>query len=137
MPQVSGLLESSIWVDDVARAAEFYRRLFDFETLIEDQRICALSVEGKQVLLLFRQGGSTGVIEIPGGVIPPFDGSGETHVAFAIPAEELAAWEARLSVQGVGIESRVRWERGGQSVYFRDPDGNLVELVTPGCWQIY
>jgi catechol 2,3-dioxygenase-like lactoylglutathione lyase family enzyme len=137
MPQIGGLLESSLWVDDVERAAEFYRRLFTFETLVEDQRICALSVEEKQVLLLFRKGGSTEVIEIPGGKIPPFDGSGQTHVAFSIPAEELAGWEARLSAEGVEIESRVRWERGGQSVYFRDPDGNLVELVTPGCWRIY
>ena len=137
MPKVSGLLESSLWVDDVGRAAEFYRRLFAFETLIEDQRFCALSVVGKQVLLLFRRGSSTSVTVVPGGNIPPHDGSGETHLAFAIPAAELAAWEARLSAQGVAIESRVHWERGGQSVYFRDPDRNLVELVTPGCWRIY
>ncbi len=89
------------------------------------------------MLLLFRKGGSTEPIAIPGGTIPPFDGSGQTHLAFAIAAEELAEWEAGLNARGVGIESRVRWERGGQSVYFRDPDGNLVELVTPGCWRIY
>jgi catechol 2,3-dioxygenase-like lactoylglutathione lyase family enzyme len=137
MPEISGLLESSLYVDDVACAAEFYRGLFAFETLIEDQRFCALSVAEKQVLLLFRRGSSTSVTVVPGGNIPPHDGSGETHLAFAIPAAELGAWEARLSAQGVAIESRVHWERGGQSVYFRDPDRNLVELVTPGCWRIY
>ena len=31
----------------------------------------------------------------------------------------------------------MNWERGGQSIYFRDPDGHLVELATPGIWAIY
>ncbi len=26
---------------------------------------------------------------------------------------------------------------GGTSLYFRDPDGHLLELVTPGIWSIY
>jgi len=59
------------------------------------------------------------------------------HVAFSVPADALAGWESRLAGMDVAIESRVFWERGGQSIYFRDPDRNLVELVTPGCWQIY
>jgi catechol 2,3-dioxygenase-like lactoylglutathione lyase family enzyme len=31
----------------------------------------------------------------------------------------------------------VRWPRGGESIYFRDPDGHLVELATPGLWDNY
>jgi catechol 2,3-dioxygenase-like lactoylglutathione lyase family enzyme len=27
--------------------------------------------------------------------------------------------------------------RGGQSIYFRDPDDLLVELATPGIWEAY
>ena len=42
-----------------------------------------------------------------------------------------------LGEQGVAIESKVEWPRGGASLYFRDPDGHLVELITPGCWEVY
>ena len=38
---------------------------------------------------------------------------------------------------GIAIESRVTWERGGVSLYFRDPDGRSVELATPGLWPSY
>ena len=30
-----------------------------------------------------------------------------------------------------------KWPRGGESVYFRDPDGHLLELATPGLWPGY
>ena len=39
--------------------------------------------------------------------------------------------------RGVAIEGRNDWERGGRSIYFRDPDGHLLELATPGLWSIY
>jgi catechol 2,3-dioxygenase-like lactoylglutathione lyase family enzyme len=58
-------------------------------------------------------------------------------VAFAIEADDLAAWEKRLAASGVEIESRVSWDRGGRSLYFRDPEGRSVELATPGTWATY
>jgi catechol 2,3-dioxygenase-like lactoylglutathione lyase family enzyme len=137
MPEISGVLETSLYVEDVARAAEFYRSLFGFEAMIQDQRFCAFSVVGKQVLLLFRRGSALLPTTIPGGVIPPHDGSGQLHLAFAIPTAAMPAWEARLAAHNVAIESKVVWPGGGHSVYFRDPDSHLVELVTPGCWPIY
>ena len=74
---------------------------------------------------------------LSGGVIPGHDGDCPTHFAFSIAAADLPAWEARLAAEGIAIEGRMSWPRGGQSVYFRDPDQNLVELVTPGLWAIY
>lgn len=134
---VTGVLETSLYVDDVPRAREFYRRVFGFPELVSDQRFCALSVAGRQVLLLFKKGATTKPMAMPGGILPPHDGTGTTHFAFSIDASELSGWEARLGEQGVAIESRVNWPRGGVSLYFRDLDGHLAELVTPGCWSIY
>jgi catechol 2,3-dioxygenase-like lactoylglutathione lyase family enzyme len=69
--------------------------------------------------------------------VPGHDSGGAGHFAFAIDADALGAWEARLGELQIPIESRVRWERGGISLYFRDPDNRLVELVTPGLWPSY
>jgi catechol 2,3-dioxygenase-like lactoylglutathione lyase family enzyme len=137
MPRVTGVLETCLYVADVDRSAHFYERLFGFPRMLSDDRLCAFAAGKSSVLILFRQGGTTEPVVLSGGIVPPHDGSGQSHFAFAIPAEELAAWETCLAEAGVTIESRVRWERGGQSIYFRDPDGHLVELATPGVWPMY
>lgn len=136
-PRVTGVLETALYVHDVARSRAFYTRLFGFPVLTEDDRLCALDVAGRAVLLLFRKRGTTETIQIPGGAIPPHDGDGNLHCAFAIPAGDLEAWAARLRTGGIEIESRVAWPRGGISLYFRDPDGHLVEVATPGVWATY
>ena len=95
------------------------------------------SVADKQVLLIFRSGSRPEAVPTPGGMIPPHEASGQLHFAFSISKEDFAAWEERLIAQGIGIESKVTWPAGGRSLYFRDPDNHLVELVTPGIWEVY
>ena len=58
-------------------------------------------------------------------------------MAFAIEAEALDSWRGWLEQKGIAIEGTVLWERGGTSLYFRDPDQNLLELATPGVWTNY
>ncbi len=130
-PKTEGILETSLYVDDAARAARFYEKIFGFRVISDfGGRGCALEAGTRQVLLLFTKGGSR--------VMPtPHDGDGELHVAFAIRAEELAAWEDWLAGNGIAVEEKRTWELGGQSIYFRDPDRHLVEIATPGVWSIY
>jgi catechol 2,3-dioxygenase-like lactoylglutathione lyase family enzyme len=40
----------------------------------------------------------------------------------------------QVGTSSVAMEDEVAWPAGGKSVYFRDPAGNSVELVTPGVW---
>lgn len=136
-PRVSHLLETALYVDDLNRAQHFYQRLMGFELFLRDARMAALGVAGGGVLLLFRKGASAEPSNTPFGVIPGHDGEGRLHLAFAIPRGELARWESHLAAQGVAIESRVTWARGGTSLYFRDPDGHAVEVATPGLWPNY
>jgi catechol 2,3-dioxygenase-like lactoylglutathione lyase family enzyme len=137
MPKIGRVLETALYVDDLERAARFYADVLELKALFADARLHAFAVGGRNVLLLFRRGASLETAKMPGGTIPPHDGSGPVHVAFGIPGEELAAWEARLRAHDIAIEGRTDWPRGGHSIYFRDPDGHLVELATPGLWEIY
>jgi catechol 2,3-dioxygenase-like lactoylglutathione lyase family enzyme len=135
--KINGIVETALHVEDVGRSAAFYEGLFDLRRLASDNRFCAFAVPGNAVLLLFRKGGTLEPVSIPGGVIPPHDGSGRMHFAFKISADSLESCERELAEQGIAIESRVNWPLGGTSLYFRDPDQHLVELITPGCWEVY
>jgi catechol 2,3-dioxygenase-like lactoylglutathione lyase family enzyme len=138
VPSLSGVLETALVVENIARAAQFYYKLFGFNVLFQDERLCSLNVKAGQVLLLFRRGGSLEDIKLPGGILPGgMDAEGRSHMAYAIEPEQLESWRRWLEQNGVAIESTVRWERGGTSLYFRDPDGNLLELATPGVWANY
>ena len=134
--RVKGIVETCINVSDMVRARKFYESLFGFEAMVSDGRFCAFHV-GANVLLLFTEGASDKPIHLGIGVIPPHATRGAGHLAFAIAADALHSWRMRLREHEIEIESEVRWERGGTSLYFRDPDDNLVELATPGVWRNY
>jgi len=137
MPRLGAVLETALYVDDLDRAVRFYSDVLGLKTLYQDSRLCAFSVGDRNVLLIFPRGGALETVHMPGGTIPPHDGAGPLHVAFAIAKDELAQWEERLAANKIAIEGRTTWKRGGESIYFRDPDGHLLELATPGLWAIY
>jgi catechol 2,3-dioxygenase-like lactoylglutathione lyase family enzyme len=134
MPNVTGILETALSVEDVEKSAAFYRRLFGFGTLLESERLIALEVAGRDVLLLFKKGATSEPFATPGGVIPGHGTSGVHHFAFSIRSEDYADWKGRLEAEGIA-ESEVSWPGGAKSLYFRDPDQNAVELITPGFWR--
>jgi catechol 2,3-dioxygenase-like lactoylglutathione lyase family enzyme len=130
-PKTEGILESSLYVEDVAQSARFYEKIFGFRVISDfGQRGCAMDAGTRQVLLLFEKSGSR-------AMQTPHYGDGELHVAFAIRAEELTAWEDWLAENGIAVEEKRTWDLGGQSIYFRDPDRHLIEIATPGVWSIY
>jgi catechol-2,3-dioxygenase len=137
VPRLGRILETSLYVDDLDEAASFYETLFDLKPLTADQRLRAYDVGGQNVLLLFRRGETLETVRLPGGTIPPHDGAGPVHLAFAIDAADLTDWEALLTQRGIAIEGRTAWPLGGRSIYFRDPANHLLELATPGIWRTY
>ena len=137
MPKLNGVLETVLYVEDLERADVFYGETLCLSCIHSDFRMRGYDVGGRGVLLLFPHGGSLHPIETPGGSIPPHDGSGPAHMAFSIDADALSEWENHLAASGVTIEGRTHWPRGGTSIYFRDPDGHLLELATPGLWKGY
>ena len=129
-PKTEGILESSLYVSDVDRSVRFYRETFGFGVITEfGERGCAMNAGARQVLLLFKKGASL-------ATTTPHDGHGELHLAFAIASAEFSNWETWLEERGA-IEEKKKWDLGGWSLYFRDPDRHLLELATPGTWPVY
>jgi len=131
VPSVDGVLETALYVADPSRSARFYHDLFGFEVIDTGERLIALNVRPGQVLLLFKKGSSAGL------PTTAHDGDGRLHLAFAIPAAELSVWRDWLRQHQVPIVDERTWPRGGVSLYFRDPDGHLLEVATPGVWSNY
>lgn len=130
-PKTDGILESALYVSDLARSVHFYQEMFGFSVISDfGPRGCAMQAGPHQVLLLFKKGASREITSA-------HDGDGELHLAFAIPTAELANWESWLAQRGIAVEEKREWELGGWSLYFRDPDRHLLELATPGTWTVY
>jgi catechol 2,3-dioxygenase-like lactoylglutathione lyase family enzyme len=134
--RVRRVLETALDCDDLARSAAFYKALLEKTPMLDTERLVAIDAGEGTVLLLFQKGAAS-PLDTPGGRIPGHDAGGPGHLAFAIDASEVPAWEARLAALRIAIESRVRWDLGGLSLYFRDPDNRSVELATPGLWPSY
>jgi catechol 2,3-dioxygenase-like lactoylglutathione lyase family enzyme len=148
MQAVSGVFETSLYVADLPRSCAFYQELFGFELIGSPlgappgapvkagDRLAALKVGDRQVLLLFQQGASAARATEHGQRILPHDAVGQIHVAFAVAAADIEAWERRLLDRGLTIERTIDWRPGVRSLYFRDPDQHLLELATPGVWGV-
>lgn len=136
MPNLTGILETSIYVDDLSVACAFYETVMGLIALKTSDRLCAYDVNGRSVLLLFLKGATAaGAVADGDNDIPGHDADGRIHFAFQSTHDELDKWTAHLEVHGIEILSRTSWLRGGKSIYFRDPDGHLLEIAaSPGLW---
>lgn len=134
-PPLSGLLETCLYVDDMARSKAFYAALLGIKPLFEEERICVFRLPDGTVLILFARGSTLEPVATPDGTIPPHDGQGPIHFALGIPPGSVDEWRRHLEACGVAVESEVQWSRGrGHSLYFRDPDGHAAELATRELW---
>ena len=136
-PGLQGVLETALYVSDLAPAQRFYEDVMGLQPMYADARLVAYPLAPAQVLLLFQRGSTGQPSVLPFGTIPAHGGDGQQHIALAIASDALAGWERHLSAHHVAVEGRTDWPTGGHSIYFRDPDQHLLELATPGLWRNY
>lgn len=135
-PRVEAVLETSLYVSDLDRAIAFYETVLDLRVLpdsyFESGRGAALQVgSGPSILLLFRA-----QLTRHSEHVPSHGSTGPGHVAFRVAAVELPGWRDRLREHGVAIEREVAFGDNPPSIYFRDPDGNCLELAVADIWPL-
>ena len=130
MPKIAHVLAASIYGRDLAAMEQFYGGLLGMEKMSEEHpRNVFFRFSGKCVLLIFNPDETAKKTEIPS-----HGASGPGHVAFAVEHEDLVEWRQTLRRGGVAVEQEITWPNGARSIYFRDPAGNSVELVTRELW---
>jgi catechol 2,3-dioxygenase-like lactoylglutathione lyase family enzyme len=129
--QVEQILETCLYVNDLATAEAFYTHIFGLSLIsrVEGRHVFFRCGDG--VFLIFNPDATSR--PTPSGV-PSHGAQGPGHVAFRMREQDIDAWREHLKRNDVEIEKDITWPGGGYSIYFRDPAGNSVELATPKTW---
>ena len=124
-----GVLETALYASDLQSAEAFYTTVLGLELDSAVEGRHRFFRCGSGMLLVFDPHATS----VPGPV-PMHGATGPGHVAFSVPEDDLDRWAGRLAENGVEIEADIDWPGGGRSIYFRDPEGNSLELSSPRIW---
>lgn len=128
-PDLEGVHEAALYSDDLAGAERFWSGL-GFERISRAPGRHVFFRAGRDLLLVFDPSTTR-----EGGSVPPHGATGAGHIALSVPDRAaLERWRARLAAAAIDVEAEVEWPSGGRSLYFRDPAGNSIELITRGSW---
>jgi catechol 2,3-dioxygenase-like lactoylglutathione lyase family enzyme len=128
--RITGILETVLYVEDIDRAERFYRDVMALPQIGKQPGRHVFFRVGSGVLLLFNAPATRRTKSLP-----PHGAHGEIHVCFTVHPAEYEPWKARIRTEGIAIEQETAWPRG-HSFYFRDPDGNLLELADSDIWPV-
>jgi catechol 2,3-dioxygenase-like lactoylglutathione lyase family enzyme len=130
MQAIQDLVEIGVYADDLDQAEHFYAEVLGLSIRGKEAgRHVFFQVGDRAMLLVFRPEAT-----LRGDLLPAHGSRGPGHFALGIATEDLEAWRRRLGEHRIAIEHEETWPLGGHSLYFRDPAGNSVELITPGVW---
>ncbi len=130
VPEIEAVVETALYAEDLEQIERFYTDVLGLSVIgKEPGRHVFFRVGKASVLLAFNPKAT-----LAGGNHPAHGATGPGHFAFGIRAESVDAWRNWLTEKGAPIEKEIKWPSGGSSLYFRDPAGNSVELVSPGLW---
>jgi catechol 2,3-dioxygenase-like lactoylglutathione lyase family enzyme len=124
---ILGIGEVSVYVADVDAAEAWYRQVLGMETVGKGENFCFLRAGDdatlRQRVILFVAERTSQQKR------PPAHGAiGPAHVALGARFEDLDLFREALAEASVPIEQEITWPSGDHSIYFRDLDGNSLEI---------
>jgi catechol 2,3-dioxygenase-like lactoylglutathione lyase family enzyme len=130
----AAVLESALYVDDLAQAEAFYGGVLGLDCVGKTEGRHVFFRCGAGIVLLFNAAATR--VAAPGAKLPvPVHGAtGQGHLCFRATSDEMDQWIKRLTSHGIAIEADFIWPGGGRSIYFRDPSGNSLEFGEPKIW---
>lgn len=132
-PLVNRVLETVIYCSDLDAAERFYGGILGLRLGSRSDNRGLFYRVGDQVLLIFNANET-----VKGGTVPAHGTHGAGHFAFQIEDDQYDVWLEHLRHNGVAIEQEHYWPNWkARSIYFRDPAGNVAELITRGAWDIH
>ena len=133
----TSVLETCLYASDLAAAERFYADVLGLSLISRVANRHVFFRCGEAVFLVFNPEVTAVETTTVGGIGVPLHGArGPGHAAFRVRDDEIATWRERLRARGIAIEAEIAWPEGAQSIYFRDPAGNSVELASPRIWGI-
>jgi catechol-2,3-dioxygenase len=123
---------------------DFYINILGLEFVSEEEDRHVFLKAGQSMLLIFNPNktlannnnisnrSSSTQLPIHGAFAPP----SIIHFALEIEKQNYDSAKYILNEKNIKIEKEVIWEKGTNSIYFRDPAGNLVEIITQDSWPV-
>lgn len=131
--RVKGLGEVSIRVGDLETMQKFYQEVVGLEVLRKDESFVFFRIAPgygghSQNLALF-DASNIDFLEYKSKQLN-FDQSTLHHIAFNIALEDFDSEKKRLEALGLSVNETVHKWVHIRSMYFSDPEGNLLEFVS-------
>jgi catechol 2,3-dioxygenase-like lactoylglutathione lyase family enzyme len=139
-PKLGQIVETILYTSSVPKLVQWYTNNLSVTPFIQAPGFAGFSLPNNSILLLFDRSTTVSGKQFPNGNIPPHGAESikGQHIAFACESKEtLEEWEQHLKLKGVEIEGKMDWDRGGKSIFFRDGDGHMLEIMTHGVWPVY
>lgn len=130
MPKLSRILETALYVEDMAAAEKFYSEVLQLSLWDKEAgRMLVYTVGDDMLLICFAPE------TLKRTSVPPHGTKGPGHAAFEVNDNEYGVWKKHLTNRKIKIERETTWKSGAHSMYFYDPSGNVLEIGTPGVWK--
>ncbi len=129
------IVETCIYSSELKEMKDFYINKLGLDFVSEENGRHVFLKAGKSMLLIFNPestlNDSISIFPIHGAITPP----SIVHFALEINTADYEKWKDLLSKKQINIEKELKIGNS-RSIYFRDPSGNVVELITENAWPI-